>query len=53
MAAFYGDVGEDRYVQSVVTHKEIQDLSRRITSRVDEKWAAAYPRQRGANLVIE
>ena len=52
MAAFYGDVGEDRYVQSVVAHKEIQDLSKRITSRVDEKWAAAYPRQRGANLVI-
>ena len=53
MAAFYGDVGEDRYVQSVVAHKEIQDLARRITSRVDEKWAAAYPRQRGANLVIK
>jgi len=52
MAAYYGDVGEDRYVQSVVANPEIQGLASRITSRLDEGWANAYPRQRGASMVI-
>lgn len=53
MAAYYGDAGEDRYVQSVVAIKDIQALAARITSKVDDKWASAYPRQRGASLTIK
>ena len=52
MAAYYGDVGEDRYVPSVVTNTEIQGLASRITSRLDDGWAKAYPTQRGASMVI-
>jgi 2-methylcitrate dehydratase PrpD len=53
MAAYYGDVGEDRYVPSVVTNSEIQGLASRITSRLDDGWAKAYPGQRGASMVIK
>lgn len=53
MAAYYGDVSEERYVQSVVTNTEIQELARRITSRTDDKWAQAYPRERGATIAIK
>ena len=52
MAAYYGDVGEDRYVPSVVTNADIQGLASRITSRLDDGWAKAYPSQRGASMVI-
>ena len=53
MAAYYGDVGEDRYVPSVVTNADIQGLALRITSRLDDGWAKAYPSQRGASMVIK
>ena len=53
MAAYYGDVGEDRYVQAVVANPEIQGLASRITSRLDDGWAKAYPSQRGASMVIK
>jgi 2-methylcitrate dehydratase PrpD len=52
MAAYYGDVGEDRYVPSVVANTDIQGLASRITSRLDDSWAKAYPSQRGASMVI-
>ncbi len=52
MAAYYGDVGEDRYVPSVVTNLDIQGLASRITSRLDDGWTKAYPSQRGASMVI-
>ena len=53
MAAYYGDVGEDRYVQAVVANPEIQGLASRITSRLDDGWAKVYPSQRGASMVIK
>jgi 2-methylcitrate dehydratase PrpD len=52
MAAYYGDVGEDRYVPSVVKNLDIQGLASRITSRLDDGWTKAYPSQRGASMVI-
>ena len=53
MAAYYGDVGEDRYVQSVVANKEIQGLANRINATLDDKWAKAYPASRGASIVLK
>jgi 2-methylcitrate dehydratase PrpD len=53
MAAYYGDVGEDRYVQSVVANKEIQGLANRINATLDDKWTKAYPASRGASIVLK
>lgn len=52
MAAYFGDGGEERYVQSVLGIEPIRQLAARVSSRRDEKWASAYPAQRGASLTI-
>jgi len=52
MAAYFGDGGEDRYVQSVVANEDIRRLAARVSSRLDPTWQAAYPRQRGATVAI-
>lgn len=52
MAAYFGDVGEHRYVQPVVANKDIQGLASRITVKSTEKWEKAYPDQRGATITV-
>ena len=52
MAAYFGDVSEDRYAPSVVTSPEIQALARNIRSTTNERWTASYPRERGATILV-
>ena len=52
MAAYFGDVSEDRYAPSVVASPEIQALARNIRSTTTERWTASYPRERGATILV-
>ncbi len=52
MAAFYGDVSEDRYAPSIVDHPEIQALAMNIRATTNDRWTASYPRERGATILV-
>ncbi len=52
MAAYFGDAGEHRYTQQTMENQDICALAARITSCTAERWEKAYPRERGAGLVI-
>ena len=52
MAAYFGDAGEHRYTPSTMENADIRALATRITSETNERWEKAYPRERGAALVI-
>ncbi len=52
MAAYFGDAGEHRYSQDVVTNEAIRTLAHRVTARTDARWEQAYPRERGAAITI-
>lgn len=52
MAAYYGDVGEQRYNQETVANQDIRTLAARVQSTISERWENAYPRERGAGLAI-
>jgi 2-methylcitrate dehydratase PrpD len=53
MAAYYGDAGEQRYSIDTVENSEIKQLASRITSSANDRWAHAYPRERGANVELQ
>ncbi|HOG18594.1 MAG TPA: MmgE/PrpD family protein [Syntrophales bacterium] len=52
MAAYFGDLGEGRYTQAAIVNRDIQSLFSRISVESDPRWAEAYPRERGATIVI-
>jgi 2-methylcitrate dehydratase PrpD len=53
MAAYYGDAGEQRYSIDTVENTEIKQLAARVTSSANDRWAQAYPRERGANIALQ
>jgi 2-methylcitrate dehydratase PrpD len=53
MAAYFGDVSEERYASTVVENTDIQALASRITSQTDQRWTNAYPAERGATISIK
>jgi 2-methylcitrate dehydratase PrpD len=53
MAAYYGDAGEQRYSIDTVENSEIKQLASRVTSSANDRWAHAYPRERGANIELQ
>jgi len=53
MAAYFGDLNEDRYTQAVIANRDIQSLASRISIRSEIKWEKAYPEQRGATIIMK
>jgi 2-methylcitrate dehydratase PrpD len=53
MAAYFGDLNEDRFTKAVIANRDIQSLASRISIKSETKWDKAYPEQRGATIVIK
>lgn len=53
MAAYFGDLREDRFTQAVIINRDIQALAARISIQSDAKWGRVYPEKRGATIVIK
>lgn len=53
MAAYFGDLNNDRFYQNSLENPNIQSFASRVTVEVEEKWEKAYPVERGATVILK
>ena len=52
LAARYGDAAEHRYTEANIADAALRRWAAQVSSQAGARWADAYPRERGATLVI-